>query len=73
MLVENASKYMIDSEPYLGSFTQTNRLPLGEYFMKKMTETINGSNRNLTMENCFSSVPLAIYRVTKEPYKLTLV
>lgn len=50
MLVENASKCMIDAEPYLGSFTQTNGLPLGEYFME-MTETVNGSNRNVTMEN----------------------
>ncbi|XP_060804330.1 piggyBac transposable element-derived protein 4-like [Amyelois transitella] len=72
MTVDNSTKYMIDAEPYLGSFTKTDGVPLGEYFVKKLTRTVHGTNRNITMDNWFTSVPLA-KSLVKEPYKLTLV
>lgn len=72
MLVDNSTKYMVDAEPYLGSFTKTDRVPLGEYFVKKLTRTVHGTNRNITMDNWFTSVPLA-KGLVKELYKLTLV
>lgn len=72
MLVDNSTKYMEDAEPYLGSFTKTDGLPLGEYFEKKLTRTVHGTNRNITMDNWFTSIPLA-KSLIKEPYKLTLV
>lgn len=72
MVVDNSTKYMVDAEPYLGSCTKTDGLPLGEYFVKKLTRTVHGTNRNITMDNWFTSVPLA-KSLLKEPYKLTLV
>lgn len=72
MVVDNSTKYMVDAEPYLGSCTKTDGLPLGEYFVKKLTRTVDGTNRNITMDNWFTSVPLA-KSLLKEPYKLTLV
>lgn len=72
MLVDNSTKYMVDAEPYLGSFTKTDGEPLGEYFVKKLTRTVHATNSNITMDNWFTSVPLA-KSLLKEPYKLTIL
>lgn len=42
------------------------------HFVKKFTRTVHGTNRSITMDNWFTSVPLA-KSLVKEPYKLTLV
>lgn len=63
---------MIDAIPYLGKCTDTRGLPLGEYFVKELTRSIHGSNRNVTTDNWFTSIPLA-KSLEREPYKLTLV
>nr|CAI5859758.1 unnamed protein product [Callosobruchus analis] len=44
----------------------------GEYFVIKLTENIHGSNRNITMDNWFTSVNLADILV-KPPYRLTVL
>lgn len=72
MVVDNSTKYMVDAEPYLGSFTKTDGVPFGEYFVKKLTSTVHGTNRNITLDNWFTFLPLA-KRLVKEPCKLTLV
>lgn len=59
MLCDVKTKYLIDGAPYLGKDTNTSGLPLGTFFTKDLTKTIHGSGRNVTMDNWFTSVPLA--------------
>lgn len=63
---------MIDAIPNMGKGTNTNGESLASFFVKKFTQTIHGSNRNVTMDNWFTSVPLA-KQLLKEPHKLTIV
>ena len=72
MLCDNESKYMFNAEPYLGKSTNTHGLPLSEYFTTNLTTPIFGSNRNVTMDNWFTSIPIA-KKLLQSPYKLTLV
>lgn len=72
MLCDSGTKYMIDCAPYLGTGTDTGGLPLGEYFVKELTRSIHGTNRNVTMDNWFTSIPLA-KQLLLEPYRLTIV
>lgn len=72
MMCDSGTRYMVNSIPYLGKSTNTGGLPLGEYFVKELTHSIHGSNRNVTMDNWFTSVPLA-KKLLQQPYKLTLV
>lgn len=58
--------------PYLGKGTDTSGVPLGEYFVKELTRSTHGTNRNVTMDNWFTSVPLA-KQLLQQPYKLTIV
>lgn len=72
MMCDATSKYMIDADPYIGRSTNTGGVPLGEYYIKKLSKTIHGSNRNITCDNWFTSVPLA-KSLLQQPYNLTLV
>lgn len=66
------SKYMFDACPYLGKNGEVPNEPLGTHYCKLLTQTIHGSNRNLTADNWFTSVPLA-EQLLSEPYKLTFL
>ncbi|XP_045450544.1 piggyBac transposable element-derived protein 4-like [Melitaea cinxia] len=72
MLCDAATKYMVNAIPYIGKSTKTNGLPLGEFYVKELTKTVHGSNRNITCDNWFTSVPLA-KTLLKSPYNLTMV
>lgn len=72
MMCDSGTYYMIDAIPYLGKGTNTGDLSLGEYFVKELTRAIYGTNRNVTTDNWFTSVPLA-KSLQLEPYKLTIV
>lgn len=72
MMCDNSTKYMINAMPYLGSGTNSSGLPLGEFYVKELTKSIHGTNRNVTTDNWFTSVPLA-KALLKEPYKLTQI
>ncbi|XP_022825805.1 uncharacterized protein LOC111355922 isoform X1 [Spodoptera litura] len=72
MMCDATTRYMIDADPYIGSRTNTEGMPLGEYYVKKLSSSIHGSNRNVTCDNWFISVPLAKDLIEK-PYKLTIV
>lgn len=72
MCCDVRTKYMFAAEPYIGKDTDTNGVPLGEYYVKKLTESLHGSNRNITMDNWFTSVNLAD-QLLKAPYKLIIV
>lgn len=66
------SKYVLNAIPYLGKGTDSQKQPLATYFIKQITTPIHGTNRNITMDNWFTSVPLAD-ELLKAPYNLTLV
>ncbi|KAJ8966820.1 hypothetical protein NQ314_003282 [Rhamnusium bicolor] len=70
MVCDSTSKYMINVSPYLGKSKVTNG-PLANYYVKSLTTTLHGSNRNITMDNWFTSVELA--DLLCDPYNLTLV
>lgn len=72
MMCDSGTKYMINGMPYLGRGTQTNGLPLGEYYVKELSKPLHGSCRNITCDNWFTSIPLA-QSLLQEPYKLTMV
>lgn len=50
---------MIDGVPYMGKKTSTTRQPVADYFVKEVTRSIHGSNRDVTMDNWFTNIPLA--------------
>lgn len=72
MMCDSGTRYMVDCIPYLGKGTNTGGMPLGEYFVKELTRSIHGTNRNVTMDNWFTSIPLA-KQLLQQPYKLTIV
>lgn len=72
MMCDTGSKYMIDAMPYIGKATKTNGLPQGEFYVKELSRSLHGSNRNITCDNWFTSVPLA-KSLLLQPYNLTLV
>ncbi|GBP63866.1 PiggyBac transposable element-derived protein 4 [Eumeta japonica] len=72
MMCDSGTKYMINAMPYIGKATNTNGLPQGEYYVKELSKPVHGTNRNITCDNWFTSVPLA-KTLLQDPYKLTLV
>lgn len=72
MMCDNSTKYMLNAIPYLGKGTVTNNQPVADYFVQKLVgPTISGSNRNVTMDNWFSNIPLAKHLL--EECKITMV
>lgn len=53
------TNYKINAESYLGKSTNTNKIPLKEYFSKRLVKTVEGINRKSTMGNWFTSIKLA--------------
>ncbi|KAL4143991.1 hypothetical protein QTP88_006236 [Uroleucon formosanum] len=58
MMCDNATKYVIDSIPYLGKGTVPNGQVAADFYVKNLVKSIKGSNCNLTMDNWFCNVPL---------------
>ncbi|KAK4318811.1 hypothetical protein Pmani_010234 [Petrolisthes manimaculis] len=60
MICDNQSKYMLTEVPYLGrdQSRPDGGIPLGYYYTKLLTEPYHNSNRNVTTDNWFTSVPL---------------
>ncbi|XP_071051094.1 piggyBac transposable element-derived protein 4-like [Onthophagus taurus] len=72
LMCDNATKYMVDAIPYTGKTLNSEGLPQAKFFVKKLSTTCHGSNRNITVDNWFNSVPLAT-SLLEDPYKLTIV
>jgi len=71
MMCDNANKYMIDALPYWGKGSIPKDVPAGEYHVKTLVASIKGSNRNVTMDNWFTSVPL--FSDLLKDYNLTAI
>lgn len=72
MMSDSGTNYMINAMPYIGKATNTNGLPQGEYYLKELSRPIHGTNRNITCDNWFTSIPVS-KSLLAEPYKLTIV
>jgi len=64
------TSYMAESnaETYVGKLTTNDPVP--EYYVKKLSELIHGSKRNITADNWFEFVPLAL---KMKDYSLTII
>ncbi|GFS73720.1 DDE_Tnp_1_7 domain-containing protein [Nephila pilipes] len=66
------TKYMVNAISYLDSHTQAKGIPLTSYFIEDFTRSIHGTNRNITMDNWFASIPLSEKKFM-QPMYLTIV
>ncbi|XP_053945946.1 piggyBac transposable element-derived protein 4-like [Anastrepha ludens] len=41
MLCDSGTKYMVDAIPYLGKHSNNTTMPLGEFYVKELTKTVN--------------------------------
>lgn len=71
LLCDQGTRYMINAIPYLGKGSNPTNAPSAEYFTKKLIEPLKGSNRNLTGDNWFTSIPLA--EELLEKYNITYI
>lgn len=71
MMCDNATKYMISALPYCGKGTVPTNEPAANYFVERLISSVKGSNRNITMNNWFTSVPLT--QKLLADYKLTVI
>jgi len=73
LICDSDTKYMLGGIPYLGKQDTTSRsgVNLGHYYTVELTRPYHGSNRNVTTDNWFTSVPLISDLLTN--YGMTLV
>ena len=60
MMNDSETKYMLNAIPYLGKDASVPKggLQLGHMYTKQLTQPYHHTNRNVTTNNCFTSVPL---------------
>lgn len=56
MLNDVQTSYMYNAEPYVGKIATSDPIP--EYYVKKLSEPLFDSGRNITADNWFMSIPL---------------
>ncbi|GBP51844.1 hypothetical protein EVAR_88549_1 [Eumeta japonica] len=59
MVADVKTKYVLNATPYLGKENTPRNEPLADHYVKSLTSQIYETNRNITMDNWFTSVPLA--------------
>ncbi|CAG4953459.1 unnamed protein product [Parnassius apollo] len=65
MFCDAKSYYMINSIIYTGKDSTPRELPVAEYYALELSNSIHGSNRNITHDNLFTSIPAAEKLLTK--------
>ncbi|XP_066590832.1 piggyBac transposable element-derived protein 4-like [Prorops nasuta] len=63
--------YLIHGIPYLGKTGNLAHESSGEFFFKRVTEPIHGTNRSITCDNWFTTMPL-MKEMFKDPYKMKI-
>ena len=63
--------YMVDAVSYTGKVNKPSDESVPSYCVRTLTQTIHGTYRNVTMDNWFTSFPLARKMLTD--HKLTIV
>lgn len=51
IMYDNGTKYMINGMSYLLRGTRTNGVPLGEYYLKELSEPVHSICCNITCDN----------------------
>lgn len=54
-----ATKYVVNAFPFIWKVSTPCSIGIAEHYVKTLKEPLNGSNRNMTIGNWFTSVPLA--------------
>ena len=70
-MCDNATAYLINAIPYLSRGTVPQNEAAGAYFVKYLVEPVKGSNRNITTDNWFTTIPLA--ESLLKDFKLTTI
>ena len=63
MMCDTKTKYAVDAMAYLGKGITPCGILQAQYFVRELTKGIHGSNRIITMDNQFMSVPLSTERL----------
>ena len=71
MINDSKTFYMLNAIPYVGKVNVENNEPVPSYYVRKLSEPIHGSYRNITIDNWFTSIPLSEQML--EQYKLTIL
>lgn len=59
MFCDAKTYYMINSIIYTGKDSTPRESPVAEYYALELSTSIHGSNRNITYDNWFTSIPAA--------------
>nr|CAI5865669.1 unnamed protein product [Callosobruchus analis] len=70
MLNDARTSYMVNAIPYCGKVDTQNE-PVPSYYVRKLSEPIRGTNRNITVDNWFSSISL--FNDMLKDHKLTMI
>ena len=65
------TSYMFNAEPYTGIVSNDSLESIPDYYVKTLSAPIHRSERNITVDNWFMSVPLAEKMLTE--YSLTMI
>lgn len=71
MLNDSKTSYMLNAIPYTGQVKTDNKEPIPTYYVRNLSQPIHGTNRNITTDNWFTSVPM--FNMMLVDYKLTMV
>ena len=71
MLNDSRTFYMHTAEPYVGTVQKENAESVPSYYIRKLSEPLHGSGRNITCDNWFSSVE--IFDTMLSEYSMTMV
>ncbi|CAH1977396.1 unnamed protein product [Acanthoscelides obtectus] len=71
MMNDSKTFYMVNAIPYVGKVNVENNEPVPTYYVRKLSEPIHGTHRNITIDNWFTSIPL--YEEMFHQYKLSIL
>lgn len=59
VMCDNRTKYMVNAIVYTGKGSIPPEIPAPEFFVKSLTESVQRTSRNITVDKWFTSIPLA--------------
>ncbi|XP_071563491.1 piggyBac transposable element-derived protein 4-like [Temnothorax nylanderi] len=71
MLNDSRTLYMFSAEPYVGRVTTEKGESVPSYYIRKLSQPLHGTKRNITCDNWFSSIPIFEKMLTE--HSITMV
>ncbi|XP_071629308.1 piggyBac transposable element-derived protein 4-like [Temnothorax longispinosus] len=71
MLNDSRTFYMFSAEPYVGRVTTEKGESVPSYYIRKLSQPLHGTKRNITCDNWFSSIPIFEKMLTE--HSITMV